>query len=128
MTSQVEIVRQVTKQFCLDFVKDPYLCYTEHGLHALLFTKLFNALPHDQRYALHDDHRQVCVIQKEYPTAHDLDKSKRQHWDISVIRTPLEIADENEERSYDFLRLAAAVTLSCVEVVHPAVKGIGVDA
>ena len=76
MSSQIEIVRRITKEFCLEFVENPYCCYTEHGLHARLFTRLYNALPDDQRYRCWDGH-QVCVIQQEYPTAHDLDKSRR---------------------------------------------------
>ena len=110
MSSQVETARQVTRQFCLDFVEHPYQCYTEHGLHALFFTRLYHALPDHQRYTWWNGH-QVCVIQKEYPTAHNLGKSKRQHWDISLIRTPLEATDEDEKRPYDFFKLAAAVEL-----------------
>ena len=108
MSSPLEIVRQITKQFCLDSVKHPYLCYTEHRLHALLFTQLYNALPDDQRYELWDGH-EVCLIQKEYLTAHDLDKSKRQHWDLAVIKTPPESLPEGDHPAYDSLRLAAAI-------------------
>ena len=28
-------VEQALQAFCLDFLVEPYLCYTEHGLHAL---------------------------------------------------------------------------------------------
>ena len=107
MSSQVEIVRRITKEFCLEFVENPYSCYTEHGLHALLFTRLYNAFPDHQRYTCWEGYK-VCLIQKEYPTAHALDKSKRQHWDLAVIQTPPESMPQGDQKAYDYLRLAAA--------------------
>ena len=75
-------------KFCKDFVEHPYRCYTEHGLHALFYTKLYNALPEP---ALYRDvgGREMCVIQKEYPTHDSIGRSRRQHWDIAVIKTPV---------------------------------------
>jgi len=107
MSGQIDAVRQVIKQFCLEFVTDPYLCYTEHGQHALFYTKLYNALPADQRYTSWQG-RRLCAIQKEYPTADPLGESQRQHWDISAIKSPPECA-EGKEPSYDYLKLAAVV-------------------
>ena len=49
----------------------------------------------------------VCVIQKEYPTATDLEKSQRQHWDISVIDTPPETLQKTN--SYDFFKLHSVI-------------------
>jgi hypothetical protein len=104
----VDVVRRVVRQFCLEFVEHPYLCYTEHGLHALLFSRIYDALPRSQRYTYWGGHK-VCVVQKEYPTADALDKSKRQNWDVAVIQTPpISVAGEGQP-SYDYLKLAAVV-------------------
>lgn len=108
MSSQVKIVRQLARQFCLEFVKNPYLCYTEHGLHALFYTMLYNALPASQRYTTWPDHK-VCVVQKEYPTAGLLGKPQRQHWDVALIKTPPESTASGMAAAYDYLRLAAVV-------------------
>jgi hypothetical protein len=78
----VDLTRATIIAFCRDFLSRPYLCYTEHGLHALFFSRLYDALPSEERYTYCND-RQLCVLQKEYPTATKLGKSKRQHWDIS---------------------------------------------
>jgi len=51
MFGQIEVVRATARQFCLQFIKEPYLSYTEHGLHALFFTMLYNNLSDNQ--ALH---------------------------------------------------------------------------
>ncbi|TEU10727.1 MAG: hypothetical protein E3J21_25555 [Anaerolineales bacterium] len=113
MTEQSEKVRVVAADFCTEFVKNPYLCYTEHGLHALFYTKLYNALAPAERYAEWAG-RRVCVIQKEYPTARSLGKSRRQNWDIAVIKTPPESLS-GRQPSYDYLRLAAVVELGMNE-------------
>jgi hypothetical protein len=55
------------------------------------------------------------VIQKEYPTAHDLGKSKRQHWDLAVIKTPPESLPGGDQPTYDYLRLAPAVEVGLNE-------------
>jgi hypothetical protein len=114
MSSQSETVRQIARQFCLEFIKNPYLCYTEHGLHALFFTMLYNALPADQLYTTWHHHK-VCAVQKEYPTAGLLGKPRRQHWDIAVIKTPPQSLVDGIASSYDYLKLAAAVELGMNE-------------
>lgn len=108
MKEILDIVRHVTKQFVLEFINNPYLCYTEHGLHALFYTRLYNALPPDQRYTTWNNQK-VCVIQKEYPTAGNLGKPQRQHWDIAVIKTPPSSILNAEDASYDYLRLETVV-------------------
>jgi hypothetical protein len=113
MTEQSEKVRVVAADFCAEFVKNPYLCYTEHGLHALFYTKLYNALTPEERYTEWAGHR-VCVIQKEYPTARPLGKPRRQNWDIAMIKTPPECL-AGSQPSYDYLRLAAVVELGMNE-------------
>ena len=65
-------------------------------------------MPASQRYTYWKDHK-VCVVQKEYPTAHRLDKPKRQHWDLSVIKTPPESSAPEGKPSYDYLKLACVV-------------------
>jgi hypothetical protein len=113
MTEQSEKVRVVAADFCTEFVKNPYLCYTEHGLHALFYTKLYNALASAERYTEWAGYR-VCVIQKEYPTAGSLGKSRRQNWDIAVIKTPPDSLPDSQP-SYDYLRLAAVAELGMNE-------------
>ena len=102
----LKTIRKTITDFCLEFVRNPYLCYTEHGQHALFYSMLFNALPEQQRY-LTRDNQKVCVLQKEYPTAGKLGKPQRQHWDIAVLKNPPEsISTKN---SYDYLKLFAAI-------------------
>jgi len=38
------VTRQAIIQFCLEFVRNPNLCYTEHGQHALFCTMLYHNL------------------------------------------------------------------------------------
>jgi hypothetical protein len=52
--------------------------------------------------------KRVCVIQKEYPTACDLGKSRRQNWDIAVIQSPAQSLP-NENPTYDYLMLDSVV-------------------
>ena len=87
-------------------MEHPYLCYTEHGQHALFYTRLFNALPSEQRHTTWQGQK-ICVIQKEYPTAGNLGKPRRQHWDIAVLKTPPESL--MTESAYDYLELAAVI-------------------
>ena len=108
MPSQSEIVRKIARHFTLEFIRNPYLCYTEHGLHALFYTMLYNALPPDQRYTTWNKQK-VCVIQKEYPTAGNLGKPQRQHWDIAVIKTPPSSIVPTGKHSYDFLKLSHVI-------------------
>jgi hypothetical protein len=108
MSTCVEVVRKVAEEFCLEFVEHPYLCYTEHGLHARFYAALLDALPAAERYTDWQGQR-VCVVQKEYPTARPLGKSRRQHWDIGVVRVPPESVNTGDLPSYDYLKLAAAV-------------------
>ena len=92
---------QYLETFLKEFIRNPYLCYTEHGLHALFFARLYDALKTD---ALDDfKGHQVCRVQKEYPTADTLGKSRRQHWDIALLDLPC------DARSYDSLPLWAVV-------------------
>jgi hypothetical protein len=102
----VEVTRRTLLDFCKEFIARPYLCYTEHGLHALFFSRLYHALPEDSRYTACNG-QELCVIQKEYPTAHNLGKSRRQHWDISLIKTP--VVPPARPNAYDYLPLAAVV-------------------
>ena len=103
----IAVVRRTVVRFCQDFIQHPYLCYTEHGQHALFYTMLFNALPDDQRTATWED-RKINLLQKEYPTSGKLDKPTRQHWDIALLHTPLE-AIPGRSPAYDHLQLAAVV-------------------
>jgi len=102
----LETIRKTITEFCLEFVRNPYLCYTEHGQHALFYSMLYNALPEQRRYVTWQSQK-VCVLQKEYPTAGKLGKPQRQHWDIAILKSsPESIQQEN---GYDYLKLLAAV-------------------
>ena len=101
------VIEQTILSFCRNFLTSPYLCYTEHGMHALFYTQLYNALPPEARYLYWQD-QQVCVLQKEYPTADPLGKPRRQHWDIAVLKNPAECL-AGKQHSYDYLCLAAVI-------------------
>lgn len=85
---RLDLIRNTINDFCMDFVQNPYKSYTEHGQHALFFSMLMNAFPEHQRYITFDN-KKVCFIQKEYPTLENLEKSKRQHWDIAILKEPV---------------------------------------
>jgi hypothetical protein len=103
----LETIRETIDEFCLDFVAHPYLCYTEHGQHALFYTKLYNRISKKQRYITYK-HQRVCIIQKEYPTAGKLGKPQRQHWDIAVLN-PSQEGAPHKVLSYDYLKLFAVI-------------------
>jgi hypothetical protein len=115
MMQIIETVRQTIIQFCTGFVENPYLCYTEHGQHALFYTHLYSVLPPEQRYTIWQGQK-ISVVQKEYPTAGALDKPRRQHWDIAVIKTPAESV-KTGSGGYDYLKLAAVVEFGMNEGV-----------
>src|SRR6266508_1418455 len=100
------LTRKTIIEFCKEFLLRPYLCYTEHGLHALFFARLYHALPMDARYTRCNG-LELCVLQKEYPTAHNLGKSQRQHWDISLVKTPVNAPQR--PCCFDYLPLAAVL-------------------
>lgn len=104
--STLEIVRQTLTGFCLEFIRHPYLSYTEHGLHASFYCMLLNALPEDTYYITVLGQK-MSILQKEYPTAGNLSKSRRQHWDVVVLNAkegPIRRA-----QSYDYMRILAAI-------------------
>ena len=102
-----ELIRESVQVFCLEFLADPYLCYTEHGQHALFFSRLLQRIPESARYLMWQGER-VCTVQKEYPTADKLGKSQRQHWDVAVIKSPPS-SKTSGAKSFDYLRLEAAI-------------------
>ncbi len=104
---QVDVVKQTIIQFCKEFIENPYLCYTEHGQHAFFYTMLYNTFPIKQRFTTWQGVR-LCIIQKEYPTAGKLGRSRRQNWDIAIVQTPPK-SQKKGSGSYDFLKLAAVV-------------------
>ena len=111
----VDIVRKTIIQFCMGFIDHPYLCYTEHGQHALFYSMLNTNLPPEPLRTIWDG-QEVCIVQKEYLTASNLGRSRRQHWDIAVIKTPVESLSPNLH-GYDYLRLAAVVEFGMNEAV-----------
>ena len=123
MYNQIDIIRQAIREFCLEFIDEPYTCYTEHGLHALFYTRLFNTFPEDRRYTSWLGKR-VSVIQKEYPTAGNLGKPQRQHWDISVIKTPPESLLASSSYSYDYLKLSVVIEFGMNESAEHLIDDI----
>jgi hypothetical protein len=123
MPDIISAVRSAVRGFCLEFVADPYLCYTEHGLHARFYTLLYHALPAEGRYTAWQG-QQVCVVQKEYATAGNLGKPRRQHWDVAVIKSPPESPLGDRPLSYDTLKLAAAVEFGMNEAEEHLVDDI----
>jgi hypothetical protein len=103
MISFNDKVKETIREFICEFIEKPYLCYTEHGQHARFYQMLFEALDPSQRY-LACMGQQICAIQKEYPTASNLGKPQRQHWDIAIIKSPAESVPEKKP-SYDYLKL-----------------------
>lgn len=101
------IVEKTISDFCKEFIEHPYLCYTEHGLHARFYHQLYKALPPNLRYTELDG-KKICTVQKEYPTADALEKPQRQHWDIAVIQTPLS-SHIGKTPTYDYLTLDSVV-------------------
>jgi hypothetical protein len=102
-----DTIGKVIEDFCTEFVNFPYLCYTEHGLHARFYCLLYNALPTNQRY-IEWKGMKICVIQKEYRTATNLGKSKRQNWDIAILQ-PLQEQHGNKNYAYDYLSLNSVI-------------------
>jgi hypothetical protein len=92
------VVDRVLEEFCCDYLMDPYTQYTEHGVHAYFFSKLYAALPAQDRYVELPAHGRICRIQKEYPTPGDLGKSRRQGWDICLLRTPASYSSTDDSR------------------------------
>ena len=58
---KVNTIRDTIVVFCLEFIRNPYLCYTEHGQHALFYSMLFNALSEQRRYITRKNQK-VCVL------------------------------------------------------------------
>ena len=112
---KIEIIRQTITYFCKEFIDHPYLCYTEHGQHALFYSKLYAALPEGQRY-ITCQQQKVCTIQKEYPTAAKLGKPRRQHWDIAVL--------QEGAAQYDYINLLAAIEFGMNEAEEHLLEDI----
>lgn len=109
-----EIVNETLEALTKEFITNPYVCYTEQGLHAMFFCMLFNRLPPEERYAQLGD-KKVSIIQKEYPTFHKLKGTKRGHWDIAVLEKPL---IPLKSPAYDFLKVDSAVEFGLNESVR----------
>ncbi len=43
------LISETLEDFCLEFVKRPYLSYTEHGIHAQYYRSLLEAIPETER-------------------------------------------------------------------------------
>lgn len=103
----INLIRNTINEFCQAFIQNPYMCYTEHGQHALFYNMLYQAIPKSQR-VISWENQKISVVQKEYPTAGKLGKPRRQHWDIAIIKSPPESISSGHG-SYDYLKLYAAI-------------------
>lgn len=83
---------------------------------------LYNAIPEEQRYITWQNQK-VSTLQKEYPTASNLGKPQRQHWDIAVLSTPPESVMIGAN-SYDYLRLAAVIEFGMNETEEHLIQAI----
>jgi hypothetical protein len=101
LPSTAEVVRCALEDFLTDFLESPYLCYTEHGMHALFYHRLMNSLPNESLH-IRVGGRDVCAVQKEYRMGSDVGKSRKAHWDIAVLEKSQSAESENW---YDNLRL-----------------------
>jgi hypothetical protein len=97
-------IEDCIKEFCLEFLESPYLCYTEHGLHARFYHKLLEKLG-EANTIVDFQGKKLCIVQKEYPTSTSLGKSRRQNWDISIINKD----NIKKGKQYDDLMLDAVV-------------------
>ncbi len=104
----LELIRNTIIDFCAEFIKNPYLCYTEHGQHALFYSMLLDRMTEEEKY-IEWKGQKICTVEKEYPTATDLDRSKRQHWDIAILQNPPQTSRNEENQSFDFLKLVAVI-------------------
>ena len=116
-----ELVEDTIRSFCLEFLDNPYLCYTEHGLHALFYHQLMNNIPKNRRY-IKPDGKRICVVQKEYPMAEKRKAdSKRAHWDIAIL-SPKQVVDG--KKWYDRLKLNSVVEFGLNEKKDHAIDDI----
>jgi hypothetical protein len=110
------VVEETIDDFCIFFFKNPYVEYSEHGIHALFFHQLYenfnsNEIP---RYG-HYLNEQVCLIQKEYRMSGKCGGTKAAHWDVCVLKEPLEsrndtnIQIKSRPNSYDFLEINSII-------------------
>ncbi len=102
-------------EFCREFIEKPYLCYTEHGLHARFYYLLSIAFSNEGLPLIGKfQDKDVCLIQKEYPTEGNLGKARRQNWDISIIdyenaRIEAIPGLNNKQCDYDYLKLHSVI-------------------
>jgi hypothetical protein len=71
---------------------------------------IYQSLPEDRRY-IECGGQQMGVVQKEYPTASNLGKSRRQGWDVAVVRP------DQKDAHYDHMDLWAVVECGMNEAV-----------
>jgi hypothetical protein len=102
------VVESEIVRFLRDFVRAPYAQYTEHGIHAYFFSRLYAALPAESRYMNVASVGKVCRVQKEYPTPTNLGKSRRQGWDICLLDTREGEGEQTDNTLPLFDRLGAA--------------------
>lgn len=109
--SACKILESCLDDFIQNFIKHPYIAYTEHGHHAYFYTHLYNELGEKYLNVSLNGlgyRTKVCLVQKEYPTRTNLSKTRRQHWDISLLSFE-NIENENEQVKFDELKINAVV-------------------
>jgi hypothetical protein len=101
------LVENVIQDFCKEFLDYPYLCRTEHCLHARFYHQMLIKLSFDNGYARFRGQR-ICIVQKEYPTGGRLDSDRRSNWDIAIIDVPVS-SMPNREETLENLKLNTAI-------------------
>jgi len=108
-----KIVEKTIEDFCFEFMARPFLCYTEHGLHALFYASLVGNIPKKERQ-VRVGGKDIHVVQKEYPMVDKQGGSKRAHWDIAVLD---DVQTPDRQRWYDTLTLNSAIEFGLNESI-----------
>lgn len=108
MKMETLTVEATILEFCREFVKNPYLCYTEEGLHALFSNRLISKVSRDEdKYGMLAG-KKVSLLQNEYPSAQPFNDNKRGHWDIALLKSPLTPIGARIPQ-FDYLEVDSAV-------------------
>jgi len=114
MEDKIKIsVENSIKKLLTEFGDQPYMCYTEHGIHARFYQILAEAIKNSGIKGTFEFQKsmQIGLIQKEYPTKNHLGRTQRQHWDIAIIdpKQPKPKNNQHNLTGYDFLKLHSVV-------------------
>jgi len=103
-----DIVEETIERFCFEFLDSPYLCYTEHGIHALFYHRFLERMPEERRI-IKANGKDICIIQKEYCTWDKLIRTRRANWDIAVLCENQSGNRDKDHYWYDCLELNSVI-------------------